>query len=50
LIGREDLAVLHGAVGTEADGLLELFTAVMIWGSGTTNGRGPRYSERPWAM
>ncbi|WP_079123389.1 hypothetical protein [Streptomyces abyssalis] len=45
LIGRQDLDVLRDAVRTQADGLCEFFTAVMIWGSGTTNGRGPRYTE-----
>jgi hypothetical protein len=44
LISREDLACLRDEAGTDSDGLRELFTAVMIWGSGTTNGRGPRYT------
>lgn len=45
-MSREDLAGLRDAVGTDTDGLRELFTAVMIWGSGTTNGRGPRNTEK----
>jgi hypothetical protein len=39
------LADLRDRVGDDPDGLRDLFVAVMIWGSGTTNGRGPRYTE-----
>ncbi|NEA47510.1 hypothetical protein [Streptomyces sp. SID10815] len=46
LISRADLARLRDRVGDDdPDGLRDLFVAVMIWGSGTTNGRGPRYTE-----
>ncbi|WP_189985596.1 8-oxoguanine DNA glycosylase OGG fold protein [Streptomyces capoamus] len=45
LIDRGDLARLRDRVGDDPDGLRDLFVAVMIWGSGTTNGRGPRYTE-----
>ncbi|MER6568391.1 hypothetical protein ABT288_20010 [Streptomyces sp. NPDC001093] len=45
LISRGDLADLRDRVGDDPDGLRDLFVAVMIWGSGTTNGRGPRYTE-----
>ncbi|MET9809009.1 hypothetical protein [Streptomyces halstedii] len=34
----------NGDPGGDADGLRDLFVAVMIWGSGTTNGRGPRHT------
>ncbi|GAA5008294.1 hypothetical protein GCM10025734_50250 [Kitasatospora paranensis] len=45
LISRDDLAALRQeATGNEPDRLRDLFVAVMIWGSGTTNGRGPRYT------
>ncbi|MEV4340125.1 hypothetical protein [Streptomyces sp. NPDC049590] len=45
LIGRGDLARLRDRVdGDDPDSLRDLFVAVMIWGSGTTNGRGPRYT------
>ncbi|WP_455360781.1 8-oxoguanine DNA glycosylase OGG fold protein [Streptomyces sp. SYSU K21746] len=45
LISRDDLADLRDRVGDGNDSLRDLFVAVMIWGSGTTNGRGPRYTE-----
>ncbi|MEU6170429.1 hypothetical protein ABZ832_00765 [Streptantibioticus parmotrematis] len=45
LISRDDLADLRERVGDDPDGLRDLFVAVMIWGSGTTNGRGPRHTE-----
>ncbi|MGW7510665.1 8-oxoguanine DNA glycosylase OGG fold protein [Streptomyces massasporeus] len=45
LISRGDLALLRDRVGDDPDGLRDLFVAVMIWGSGTTNGRGPRYTD-----
>ncbi|MGW2789498.1 8-oxoguanine DNA glycosylase OGG fold protein [Streptomyces sp. NPDC001251] len=45
LIERGDLARLRDLAGDDADGLRDLFVAVMVWGSGTTNGRGPRYTE-----
>ncbi|MEV5812190.1 hypothetical protein [Streptomyces mutabilis] len=45
LIERSDLARLRDLAGDDADGLRDLFVAVMVWGSGTTNGRGPRYTE-----
>ncbi|MDX2707336.1 hypothetical protein PV350_31450 [Streptomyces sp. PA03-6a] len=45
LISRSELADLRDGVGDDPDGLRDLFVAVMIWGSGTTNGRGPRYTE-----
>jgi hypothetical protein len=44
LIGRQDLALLRDEAGGDPAGLRRLFVAVMIWGSGTTNGRGPRYT------
>lgn len=45
LISRHDLADLRDRAGDDTDGLRDLFVAVMIWGSGTTNGRGPRNTE-----
>ncbi|GAA4796656.1 hypothetical protein GCM10023220_24480 [Streptomyces ziwulingensis] len=45
LVARADLTELRDRVGDDADGLRDLFVAVMIWGAGTTNGRGPRYTE-----
>ncbi len=45
LLSRGDLIDLRDRVGDDPDGLRDLFAAVMIWGSGTTNGRGPRYTE-----
>ncbi|WP_374100218.1 hypothetical protein [Streptomyces sp. DSM 110735] len=45
LISRGDLALLRDRVGGDLDSLRDLFVAAMIWGSGTTNGRGPRYTE-----
>lgn len=45
LIERGDLARLRDLAGDDPDGLRDLFVAVMVWGSGTTNGRGPRYTE-----
>ncbi|WP_406166309.1 hypothetical protein [Streptomyces sp. NBC_00996] len=45
LISRGDLVDLRDRVGDDPDSLRDLFVAVMIWGSGTTNGRGPRYTE-----
>lgn len=45
LVNRGDLAHLRDCVGDDPDGLRDLFVAVMIWGSGITNGRGPRYTE-----
>lgn len=46
LISRGDLARLRDRAGDDdPDSLRDLFVAVMIWGSGTTNGRGPRYTE-----
>ncbi|MEU6761762.1 hypothetical protein ABZ916_04490 [Streptomyces sp. NPDC046853] len=45
LVERGDLARLRDHAGDDAEGLRDLFVAVMIWGSGTTNGRGPRYTE-----
>ncbi|MGW0928098.1 8-oxoguanine DNA glycosylase OGG fold protein [Streptomyces sp. NPDC002644] len=45
LISRGDLATLRDSVGGDPGGLRDLFVAVMVWGSGTTNGRGPRYTE-----
>ncbi|CAM5737229.1 hypothetical protein SHIRM173S_13168 [Streptomyces hirsutus] len=44
LLSRADLAELRQATGDSPDGLRDLFVAVMIWGSGTSNGRGPRYT------
>jgi hypothetical protein len=45
LVGRDDLAALRReAADDDPDTLRDLFVAVMIWGSGTTNGRGPRYT------
>ncbi|MFF7100001.1 hypothetical protein ACFY9X_07420 [Streptomyces nigra] len=45
LISRANLADLRDCVDDDPDSLRDLFVAVMIWGSGTTNGRGPRYTE-----
>ncbi|MEQ8145595.1 hypothetical protein [Streptomyces sp. OP7] len=46
LISRDDLARLRERVTDGgSDGLRDLFVAVMIWGSGTTNGRGPRCTD-----
>ncbi|MDF3288468.1 8-oxoguanine DNA glycosylase OGG fold protein [Streptomyces silvisoli] len=46
LISRGDLTALRERAGGDPDGLRDLFVAVMIWGSGTSNGRGPRYTCR----
>lgn len=43
MISREDLAALRKLAGDSPEGLRDLLAA-MIWGSGTTNGRGPRYT------
>ncbi|MDH6701557.1 hypothetical protein [Streptomyces sp. MAA16] len=45
LVSRAHLADLRDRVDDDPDSLRDLFAAVMIWGSGTTNGRGPRYTE-----
>jgi hypothetical protein len=45
LISRDDLATLRQAIGDDTGALRDLFIAVTIWGSGTTNGRGPRYTH-----
>ncbi|MFG2775093.1 hypothetical protein [Streptomyces sp. NPDC048350] len=45
LVSRGDLVHLRECVGDDPDGLRDLFVAVMIWGSGTANGRGPRYTQ-----
>ncbi|MFH8223558.1 hypothetical protein ACH4C2_27950 [Streptomyces sp. NPDC018057] len=46
LISRGDLDHLRDrVVDDDPSSLRDLFVAVMIWGSGTTNGRGPRYTE-----
>jgi hypothetical protein len=45
LVSRSDVADLRDGIGDDPDGMRDLFVAVMIWGSGTTNGRGPRYTE-----
>ncbi|GAB2926753.1 hypothetical protein GCM10027075_28760 [Streptomyces heilongjiangensis] len=44
LIGRDDLAAARQAAGDRPEGLRDLFVAVMLWGSGTSNGRAPRYT------
>ncbi|MFG2405417.1 hypothetical protein ACGFR8_13975 [Streptomyces brevispora] len=44
-ISRDDLAAIRERAGDDPDALRDLFVAVMIWGSGTTNGRGPRYTD-----
>ncbi|GAA2253339.1 hypothetical protein GCM10010232_47570 [Streptomyces amakusaensis] len=44
LITRMDLATLRDRADDCPDGLRDLFTATMIWGSGTSNGRGPRHT------
>ncbi|MDJ0384704.1 hypothetical protein [Streptomyces sp. G-G2] len=44
LISRGDLVRLRDLGGEDPDSLRDLFVAVMIWGSGTTNGRAPRYT------
>lgn len=42
-ISRADLASLAATIDDEDhDSLVQLFVATMIWGSGTSNGRGPR--------
>ncbi|MFD8465296.1 hypothetical protein ACFV10_09310 [Streptomyces cyaneofuscatus] len=43
-LGRDDVTALRSQVGDDPAGLRDLFVAVMIWGSGTTNGRGPRHT------
>lgn len=46
-VDRSCLAELASQLGTDhADGHVRLFTATMIWGSGTRNGRGPRNTCR----
>ncbi|MEU8700448.1 hypothetical protein AB0C61_22830 [Streptomyces sp. NPDC048680] len=45
LIGRDDLTAIRERAGDDPDGLRDLFVAVMVWGSGTTNGRGLRYTD-----
>jgi hypothetical protein len=45
-IERADLVKLASEARSGADGdRVRLFVATMIWGSGTTNGRGPRYAH-----
>ncbi|XMN08419.1 hypothetical protein ACK8N7_21470 [Streptomyces griseobrunneus] len=44
-ISRDDVTALRSPVEDDPDGLRDLFVAVMIWGSGTTNGRGPRHTS-----
>lgn len=44
-VSRADLASLSAAVDeSDTESVLRLFVATMIWGSGTSNGRGPRYT------
>lgn len=44
-VRRADIAQLSRAVdATDPDSVIRLFVATMMWGSGTTNGRGPRYT------
>lgn len=44
-LSRADLASLSSAVDeTDDESFRQLFVATMIWGSGTSNGRGPRYT------
>ncbi|MFC9029189.1 8-oxoguanine DNA glycosylase OGG fold protein [Streptomyces arboris] len=43
-LGRADVTALRSHAGGDPAGLRDLFVAVMIWGSGTTNGRGPRHT------
>ncbi|MEU2409253.1 hypothetical protein ABZ609_33815 [Streptomyces rubiginosohelvolus] len=45
LITRNDLRAMRDRAGDDPEGHRDLFVAVMIWGSGTTNGRGPRYTN-----
>lgn len=51
VIGRADLVGLSQAAEADrsGDNLRRLFIAVMMWGSGTTNGRGPRYTAKALA-
>lgn len=45
-VGRQDLLALATAARSgAASEHVQLFVATMIWGSGTTNGRGPRYTH-----
>lgn len=45
MIDRDDLVKLASAARSGgAAAQVRLFVATMIWGSGTTNGRGPRYT------
>ncbi|MFJ9640076.1 hypothetical protein [Streptomyces sp. NPDC101178] len=44
-LDRHDVTALRSRAGDDPAGLRDLFVAVMIWGSGTTNGRGPRYTS-----
>ncbi|MFD7430155.1 hypothetical protein ACFV6Z_24395 [Streptomyces sp. NPDC059818] len=41
LISRDDLAAIRERAGDDPDGLRDLFVAVMVWGSGATDGCGP---------
>ncbi|MFG2951060.1 8-oxoguanine DNA glycosylase OGG fold protein [Streptomyces adustus] len=45
VVSRDDLATARQALGDDPEGLRDLFVAVMIWGAGITNGRGPRYTS-----
>ncbi|MET7456497.1 hypothetical protein ABZT03_32385 [Streptomyces sp. NPDC005574] len=45
LISRDDLARLRDHLGDDPDDLRDLYVAVMLWGCGTTNGRGPRHTQ-----
>ena len=45
-ITRADLVALSSTIGDadDTDGHVRLFVATMLWGSGTSNGRGPRFT------
>jgi len=44
-VSRADLSQLSQRIdATDRDSLVRLFVATMLWGSGTSNGRAPRYT------
>ncbi|HEV8298965.1 MAG TPA: hypothetical protein VGQ20_16780 [Acidimicrobiales bacterium] len=45
VIRRHDLAALAATARDDRDRTVTLFVATMMWGSGCTNGRGPRYTD-----
>lgn len=47
-VSRSDLQALAAQLNADDD-MVALFVAVMVWGSGTSNGRGPRNTARALA-